>query len=232
MEVYFMPNTNDKKTCFIITPIGSTGSAIRRKTDGIIEEVIEPILDELGYKIVVSHRIDESGSVTNAIIRGVYESDLVIANLTGNNPNVMYEVALRHASAKPIIHIAENVTDLPFDINDQRTIEYTDDMAGACKLKDDLKKQIQNIRYDEIVENPVTHALEKKNLVNIPETASKDLSDMLYQMLDNVKQIKNEMKVVKEFKNEVPRKKKSREQIEEEQMYNLFDIVDEELPFN
>lgn len=227
-----MPNTNDKKTCFIITPIGSTGSAIRRKTDGIIEEVIEPILDELGYKIVVSHRIDESGSVTNAIIRGVYESDLVIANLTGNNPNVMYEVALRHASAKPIIHIAENVTDLPFDINDQRTIEYTDDMAGACKLKDDLKKQIQNIRYDEIVENPVTHALEKKNLVNIPETASKDLSDMLYQMLDNVKQIKNEMKVVKEFKNEVPRKKKSREQIEEEQMYNLFDIVDEELPFN
>lgn len=226
-----MPDTNEKKSCFIITPIGSAGSAVRRKTDGIIEEVIEPILDEIGYKIIVSHRIDESGSVTNAIIRGVYESDLVIANLSGNNPNVMYEVALRHASAKPIIHITENISDLPFDINDQRTIEYTDDMAGARKLKEDLKKQIQTIKYDEVAENPVTHALEKKNLVNIPETSSKDLSELLYQLLDNVKHIKNEMKVVKELKNDTPRKKKTRETMDEEQMYNIFDLVDEELPF-
>lgn len=227
-----MSDTNDKKTCFIITPIGGVGSAVRRKTDGIIEEVIEPILAEVGYKIVVSHRIEESGSVTNAIIRGVYESDLVIANLTGNNPNVMYEVALRHASAKPIIHITENISELPFDINDQRTIEYTDDMAGACKLKEDLKKQIQNIKYDEVAENPVTHALEKKNLVNIPEASSKDLSELLYQLLDNVKHIKNEMKVVKELKNDVPRKKKTREVLDEEQIYNVFELIDEELPFN
>lgn len=186
------------KTCFIITPIGANGSPIRRKIDGVIEEVIEPVLSKLGYEVIVSHKISESGSMTNAIIKGVYESDLVIANLTGNNPNVMYEVALRHASAKPIIHITENITELPFDINDQRTIQYTDDMAGACQLKEDLKRMIQHIKFDEPVVNPVTLALEKKNLVNIPESASKDFGDMLFQLHDDMKQIKKEMSSIKD----------------------------------
>lgn len=195
-----MANTKEKrKSCFIITPIGANGSVIRRKIDGLIEEVIQPVLDKLCYDMIVSHKISESGSMTNAIIKGVYESDLVIANLTGNNPNVMYEVALRHASAKPIIHITENIGELPFDINDQRTIEYTDDMAGARKLKDDLEIMISNIRFGEPVENPVTCALEKRDLVNIPEgTSSKDFSELLYQLKDDMKQIKKEMSSIKD----------------------------------
>ena len=121
---------SDKK-CFVITPIGPANSSIRRKVDGLIDEVIEPVMKELKYKVEVSHRISESGTMTAAIIQRVYQSDLVIANLTGNNPNVMYEVALRHAAGKAIIHIAEDVSALPFDVNDQRTIQYTDDMSGA-----------------------------------------------------------------------------------------------------
>lgn len=218
-----MTNIKDKKTCFIITPIGNVGSTIRRKTDGIIEEVIEPILNELNYEVVVSHRIDESGSVTNAIIRGVYESDLVIANLTGNNPNVMYEVALRHASAKPIIHISEKVSELPFDINDQRTIEYTDDMAGACQLKDDLRKKIQSIKYDEMVENPITAALAKKNLVNIPKEDFVDIADLLTNMQDEMQSIRREMSSLKTKKSA-----KKSETIEGKEMSfeNLFALSD------
>ena len=189
-----MFNNTPNKSCFIITPIGNSNSAIRRKIDGLIEEVIEPVLKELKYDVIVSHRISESGSMTNAIIKGVYESDLVIANLTGNNPNVMYEVALRHASAKPIIHITENINDLPFDINDQRTIEYTDDMAGAHKLKDDLRNMISNIDFSKLVDNPVTIALEKRNLVNIPEgTTAKDFSDVLYQIKDDINMLKRDV---------------------------------------
>lgn len=185
------------KSCFIITPIGANGSTIRRKIDGVIDEVIEPILNELGYEMIVSHRINDSGTMTNTIIKRVYESDLVIANLTGNNPNVMYEVALRHASAKPIVHITENIGELPFDINDQRTIEYADDMAGAYKLKEDLKNIIQNIKLGEPVENPVTCALEKRDLVNIPEgKLTQDFSETLLQLHDDVKQLRKDISII------------------------------------
>lgn len=194
-----MANTKDaKRTCFIITPIGGTSTPIRRKIDGIIDEVIERVLKELGYEMLVSHRINDSGSVTNAIIKGVYESNLVIANLTGNNPNVMYEVALRHASGRPIIHITENIGELPFDINDQRTISFTDDMAGAHQLKDDLRVMIRNIDFEVIASNPVTDALGKKNLVNIPRETSTEFGEMLFMIHDEMNQIKKEITTIKD----------------------------------
>ncbi len=229
-----MFNNTQNRRCFIITPIGNSNSAIRRKIDGLIEEVIEPVLKELKYDVNVSHRISESGSMTNAIIKGVYESDLVIANLTGNNPNVMYEVALRHASAKPIIHITENINDLPFDINDQRTIEYTDDMAGAHKLKDDLRNMINKVDYNKLVDNPVTLALEKRDLVNIPEgTTAKDFSNVLFQLHDDIKQIKRELAQFKEENKENDKRKnnvKASKKVNVSDIYgiSLFDFDNEE----
>ena len=188
---------SDDMTCFIITPIGGNGTLIRRKIDGIIDEVLEPVLKECGFSILVSHRINDTGSVTNAIIRGVYESDLVIANLTGSNPNVMYEVALRHASAKPIIHITENIEELPFDINDQRTIAFVDDMAGALQLKEDLKSVIKGIDFDTIASNPVTEALEMKNLVNVPTQTAMEFPEMLLMMQEEIKQINKQLRIMR-----------------------------------
>ena len=188
-----MEINGDKKSCFVITPIGAVGTIIRRKIDGLLDEVIEPILNELGYEVIVSHRINESGTMTAAIIQNVYNSDLVIANLTGNNPNVMYEVALRHASAKPIIHIAENVSELPFDINDQRTIEYTDDMSGAQELKVKLRVMIEGICYDGPVSNPVTEALKKHDLINIPKESQVEISELLGSMQGEIKELKREV---------------------------------------
>lgn len=191
----------DKKSCFVITPIGAVGTMIRRKIDGLLDEVIEPILNELGYEAIVSHRINESGTMTAAIIQNVYNCDLVIANLTGNNPNVMYEVALRHASAKPIIHIAENVSELPFDINDQRTIEYTDDMSGAQELKGKLRVMIEGICYDGPVSNPVTEALKKHDLINIPKESQVEISELLGSMQGEIKELKREVAMNNRLKN-------------------------------
>ena len=181
-----MEKSVDNKKCFVITPIGPVGSSIRRKVDGLIDEVIIPVMEAEQYDVEVSHRINDSGTMTSAIIERVYNSDLVLANRTGNNPNVMYEVALRHASAKPIIHITENVSELPFDINDQRTIEYTDDMSGALDLKDKLRIMVRNIDYTILASNPVTDALTKKNLVNIPQEKSVEITDMLMDMKNDI----------------------------------------------
>ncbi len=185
---------NTNKKCFVITPIGPANSPIRRKIDGLIDEVIEPVMKELGYEVEVSHRISESGTMTAAIIKRVYNSDLVIANLTGNNPNVMYEVALRHASAKPIIHITENVAELPFDVNDQRTIQYADDMFGAMELKETLKKMVKSIDFDILSNNPVTDALGRRDVVNVPQEQKVDLADMLSGIMSELNEVKMEIR--------------------------------------
>lgn len=181
----------NKKSCFVITPIGDINSSVRRKIDGLIDEVIYPVMKEAGYKVEVSHRITVSGTMTATIIRKVYECDLAIANLTGNNPNVMYEIGLRHAAAKPIIHITEDVKDLAFDVNDQRTIQYTDDITGAYELKERLKSMVSNIDLEAKVSNPITEALGHYNVVNISGQENVDFSDILLDIQSELEGIKN-----------------------------------------
>lgn len=135
------------KKCFIITPIGDEVDSIRRHIDGIIEAAIKPALKEK-YKISVAHKISEPGSITKQIISEIYEDDLVIANLTNKNPNVMYELALRHSIGKPVIMIAEIGTPLPADIIMQRTIFYHNDAKGVLELREELKKAESEIKFE------------------------------------------------------------------------------------
>ena len=136
-----------KERCFIITPIGDDTDPIRRHIDGVIDAIISPALGDK-YEIVVAHKICEPGSITKQIISEIYNDRLVIANITNRNPNVMYELALRHAIGKPVITIAEKGTSLPADIISQRTIFYHNDAKGVLELKEELIKTESEIDFE------------------------------------------------------------------------------------
>lgn len=141
------------KYCFVITPIGVTNSEIWHKTNGLINSVIKPVFSEFGFTVEASHQINSGGSITDQIIERLLESEIVVANLTGLNPNVMYELAVRHAKKLPVITLAENDTILPFDIMAERTIFYDDTMNGVEELKPKLKAAFENIDPDH--DNPI-----------------------------------------------------------------------------
>ena len=149
----------DKKRCFIITPIGNDNDSIRRHIDEIIDAAIKPAL-EPDYEIVAAHKITETGTITKQIIKEIYQDELAIANLTGNNPNVMYELAIRYCLGKPVLTIAEKGTNLPFDVMPERTIFYVNDPQGSLDLKDAIKSYVLNVDLTKI-ESPI-HAILKE----------------------------------------------------------------------
>ena len=140
----------NKDKCFIITPIGDDTDPIRRHIEGIIDAALRPALEDK-YDLVVAHRISEPGSITKQIITEIYSAKLVVANLTNRNPNVMYELALRHS-------LAEKGTPLPSDIVMERTIFYQNDARGVIELRENIAAAEKEIDYDK-TESPIYNVL-------------------------------------------------------------------------
>lgn len=186
------------KKCFVITPIGNDDSEIRRHIDGIIDQAIIPALGDK-YEIEVAHRKYEIGSINDRVIRSVYESDLVIANLTNLNPNVMFELAIRYSFGKPAIVIAEKPTKLPFDITDENTIFYINDPSGANDLKEAIIKFEKNIDYNNHNYGPVYKSISKIPLYNAVESGE-NVSDqkLMTYILDRLDSIEKNVKITKE----------------------------------
>ena len=147
----------NKDKCFIITPIGDDTDPIRRHIEGIIDAALRPALEDK-YDLAVAHRISEPGSITKQIITEIYSAKLVVANLTNRNPNVMYELALRHSLGKPVIMIAEKGTPLPSDIVMERTIFYQNDARGVIELRENIAAAEKEIDYDK-TESPIYNVL-------------------------------------------------------------------------
>lgn len=176
-----------KKNCFIVTPIGSHDSPVRRAADGLISSVLKPLLNEMGFDVYVAHEISLTGSITRQVVEHVLGADLVIANLSELNPNVMYELAVRHCTGLPVVAIAELGTKLPFDISDERTVFYTDDMRGVFELTPALRVAIEGAINRTDADNPVTRV--RKNRVLMESLDQGDAKTILIERLDTIESL-------------------------------------------
>lgn len=110
------------KVCFYVTPIGDVGTEIRKHSDLFKSSIVEPAMAELGLTVVRADEVGTPGMIATSIIEHIKRSKLVIADLSLLNPNVFYEIALRHACRLPIVQIKSAAEKIPFDVSQVNTM--------------------------------------------------------------------------------------------------------------
>lgn len=150
------------KRCFVIGPIGADNSEEREHADMLLQVVIEPVLsnDPFGYQVIRSDSISDPGMINDKMIHEVINADLAIADLTYLNPNAFYELGIRHAVKKPVIHMARSGTKLPFDNMAQRTIFLsTTNINSMNAAKETLAGYVTTVEdEDYVLTNPITQS--------------------------------------------------------------------------
>jgi len=179
------------KNCFVITPIGEEGTEIRKRSDQVLKHVISPVAHECGYKPIRADKIPEPGIITSQIIQHIAEDPMVVADLSGRNANVFYELALRHALKMPVIQLIGKGEKIPFDVASTRIIalDHTD-LDSVEEAKKEMVKQIKAAEKPNFQpESPISVAIELKSLQSSELPQDKLLGDLLSSLQDIQKSV-------------------------------------------
>jgi hypothetical protein len=179
------------KICFFIAPIGEEGSEDRDRSDQVRDFVVKPIAEKFGYRVIRADEISKSGVITSQVIEYLFDSSLVVAYLAAGNPNVFYELALRHAVRKPFVQVIEEGQKIPFDVSALRTIKLKyGDYRSAEECRSELSKQIESLeKSPEEVDSPVSQAIDVKAL----RESNKPFEQGLAQVIGMVEALRGEI---------------------------------------
>ena len=127
----------DNKICFCIMPFGHW-------FDRYYNEIFKPAIVCAGLE---PHRADDlytPSDIINDIWSYTTKAEVLLADLTGKNPNVFYELGLAHAISKSVIMVTENIDEIPFDLRSLRIIKYDRKLPEwGKKLKEDITCAIE-----------------------------------------------------------------------------------------
>lgn len=143
-------------TCFVMCPFSEPFNEYYK-------EIYTPALKNAGIEAMRADEIFGVGSIAQDVYDNIVNSDVVLAELTGRNPNVFYELGIAHSHEKPVIMLTQNSDDIPFDVGHLRTIVY--DTKGASwgkQLKTNIAKTAREL-VKKIEENDVISVFSLKN---------------------------------------------------------------------
>src|SRR5690348_12853904 len=100
-------------------------AALRGTVRGLLRKIFKPAIEKAGLQAIrADAEIFGTGKIIDQIWRGLNNAKVLIAELTTRNVNVFYELGLAHALQKPVVLVAANEPDVPFDLKHIRVIYY------------------------------------------------------------------------------------------------------------
>lgn len=134
---------SEKLVCGIIMPISQIDNCSMEHWNEVKKIISEAICDA-GYTPNLVSNADDIGIIQKRIIQNIYDNDIVVCDVSGKNPNVMFELGMRLAFDKPAIIVIDDKTDYSFDTSPIEHLSYPRDLRyyDILRFKEQLKTKI------------------------------------------------------------------------------------------
>jgi hypothetical protein len=153
--------------CFVIMPFGRKPDSSGREIDfdRVYKDVIEPAIGDVGFDPVRADEEVNAGLIHKAMYERLMLSEYAVADLTIFNPNVYYELGVRHAvRPQTTVLISADESRLPFDVGHLRTLPYRLDEKGqpkdAAAARAALAKRLDDCKLHGETDSPLFKLLE------------------------------------------------------------------------
>lgn len=127
-------------TCFVIMPFGEW-------TDEYYRDIYQPAIKDAKLE---AHRADDvfrPGTIIKDIWTYTKEAEVILADLSGKNSNVLYELGLAHAIAKPAVIVSDSLEDVPFDLRSLRVLRYNKNQPKWSEaLRQDITRSLKELQ--------------------------------------------------------------------------------------
>ena len=147
------PNDNLPKKCGIVMPIASMDGYPESHWKDV-KRIIESAIKEANFEARLVSDADDIGVIHKRIVQNLYDNPMIVCDISGRNPNVMFELGLRLAFDKPTIIIKDEVTPYSFDTSVIEHLSYPKDLRYHDieifneNLKDRIKKTYKAYEND------------------------------------------------------------------------------------
>ncbi len=134
---------SEMPVCGIIMPISSIDGCNKEHWEDV-KSIISEAIASAGYEPSLVSDADDSGIIQKRIVQNIYNNEIVVCDVSGKNPNVMFELGMRLAFDKPTIIVIDDKTDYSFDTAPIEHIQYPRDLRyfSILNFKEKLKEKI------------------------------------------------------------------------------------------
>jgi len=106
--------------------------------DEVYDKFIAQALRESGYEVRRADDVLSQQNILRDVVNGIAFSHIVVADVTGSNPNVYYELGIAHTLERPVIILTQDMDELPFDLRSYRVIPYDTHFTQIERAKKQL----------------------------------------------------------------------------------------------
>lgn len=183
-----------KMICGVVMPISSIDGCNESHWADVLE-IISEAIEEAGFESNLVSNADDVGIIHKRIIQNLYDNPIVVCDVSGKNPNVMFELGMRLAFDKPTIIIKDDRTSYSFDTSAIEHLEYPRDLrfSKIIEFKEKLSQKLRATYEKSTTDANYTTFLKHFGEFTVAKIEKKEVSGQEF-IIDELKNIRMTMR--------------------------------------